>query len=277
VAGQTHLYMVGYGRSGDGVSGYTTGASFTVKRHGENMVDAFYGQDDARKPAANEVFRFDFDGPDLSTNVMGGGTLGNEKETTLGGGDSGGPSFVLKDGANPALATSYLLAGVNTFTQGTTAPDFGSLGGGINVYSYRSWILGPHPTTNPSGGGGKAGPQSGKVNDSVVLSVLSREDNSAGLESASYFAAAPAVESYSSTLQVGSTPSAANHRLSTTPTLLAVADASAVQLVDRPTALGFSSGTGLGRGDRSIASESDDCSAVDTVLADWVSEASAPL
>src|SRR5262249_817374 len=45
-AGSTQLVMVGYGRSGDGVNGYTTGASFTVKRVGGNVVDAFYSQDD---------------------------------------------------------------------------------------------------------------------------------------------------------------------------------------------------------------------------------------
>ncbi len=132
VAGQTHLYMVGYGQSGDGVSGYYVNASFTVKRRGENMIDAFYGQDDVGRPAANEVFRYDFDGPS-GNGTFGGPTLGNDKETTLGGGDSGGPSFVLVGG-------SYQLAGVNTFTQGFTAPRFGSLGGGIVVAAYASWI-----------------------------------------------------------------------------------------------------------------------------------------
>lgn len=154
VAGSTHLYMVGYGQSGDGVKGYYVNASFTVKRHGENIADAFYTQDDAGQPAANEVFRFDFDGRRSNTNVFGAGTLGNDKETTLGGGDSGGPSFVLCTGCNPSLASSYQLAGVNTFTQGFTAPKFGSLGGGINLYPYTSWING---VTGGGSGGGSTG------------------------------------------------------------------------------------------------------------------------
>jgi len=153
VAGETHLYLVGYGRSGDGVSGYTTNASYTVKRRGENMVDAFYGQDDSGRSAANEVFRFDFDGPS-GNGSFGGSTLGNDRETTLGGGDSGGPSFILLSGADPALASSYQLVGVNTFTQGSTAPKFGSLGGGINVFPYRNWILSPGGTSSASGGRG---------------------------------------------------------------------------------------------------------------------------
>lgn len=171
-AGQTHLYMVGYGQSGDGVSGYTLGASWTVKRTGENMVDAFYGQDDAGKPAANEVFRFDFDGPS-GNGTFGGGTLGNDRETTLGGGDSGGPSFVLVAGADPALASSYRLIGVNTFTQGFNAPKFGSLGGGINVIPYAAWIQ-SGGTLSSTGGSGPAGRGSGKgANSGLGVAVAS--------------------------------------------------------------------------------------------------------
>jgi hypothetical protein len=135
------ITMVGYGRSGYGDVGYTTNASWSIKRVGQNTVDAYYGQDDAGLPAASEVFRFDFDGPTSATNydfdgsgpLTFGGTLGNNVETTLGGGDSGGPSFVWI-GEQPAIY------GVNTFTQGTTAPKFGSLGGGIVVGAYADWL-----------------------------------------------------------------------------------------------------------------------------------------
>jgi hypothetical protein len=169
VAGSTHLYMVGYGQSGDGVKGYYVNPSFTVKRVGENMADAFYGQDDAGQPTAKEVFRFDFDGKQRNTNTWGGGTLGNDNETTLGGGDSGGPSFVLIDPLHPGLATSYALAGVNTFTQGFNAPKFGSLGGGINVFPYESWILGPHATIGGGSGGSGSGSSTSTATDIAVL------------------------------------------------------------------------------------------------------------
>lgn len=128
----TTVTMVGYGQSGDGVNGYYVGASFSVKRVGENNADAFWGQDDSGRPSASEVFRFDFDGPS-GNGTFGGPTLGNDRETTLGGGDSGGPSFIATD-------AGLIVVGVNTFTQGKNAPKFGSLGGGINVYPYLSWI-----------------------------------------------------------------------------------------------------------------------------------------
>lgn len=129
------LDMVGYGQSGSGTSGYTVNASFVVKRKGQNTADQLGGQDDALRLAAPEVFMFDFDGPS-GNGTMGVGTLGNTLETTLGGGDSGGPSFYF-DGTN------YLLAGINTYTQNTqtaSAPKFGSQGGGMNVSAYYSWI-----------------------------------------------------------------------------------------------------------------------------------------
>lgn len=128
LAAGTRLTMVGYGRSGDPVNGYTTPASLTVKRTGMNTADAFYGQDDPGRPEANEVFRFDFDGP-TGDGPLGGPTLGNTVETTLGPGDSGGPAF--EDG--------MILAGIDTFTQGD-APGFGSMGGGVNVFPYVGWI-----------------------------------------------------------------------------------------------------------------------------------------
>ena len=132
------LDMVGYGQSGSGTSGYTVNASFVVKRKGQNTADQLGGQDDANRPAAPELFRFDFDGPSstFGNGTMGAGTLGNLLETTLGGGDSGGPSFFFN-------GTNYLLAGINTYTQNTqtaSAPKFGSQGGGMNVSAYASWI-----------------------------------------------------------------------------------------------------------------------------------------
>src|SRR5262249_25053754 len=124
--------FVGYGRSGDGIHGYNTPASYTVKRIGSNTADAFYGQDDPGPPEANEVFRFDFDGPD-GNGPMGGPTLGNDVETTLGAGDSGCPAFVSTEGG-------LALYGMGTFVQGSNAPLFGSLGGGVTLFWHRGWI-----------------------------------------------------------------------------------------------------------------------------------------
>lgn len=128
----TTITMVGYGRSGSGATGYTTQGSLSIKRVGENVIDGFYGQDDSGHSPANEVFRFDFDGPS-GNGPLGGPSLGNDRETQLGSGDSGGPAFVLAEGA-------YRLVGVNSYVQGTNAPRFGSLGGGTNLYPHLDLI-----------------------------------------------------------------------------------------------------------------------------------------
>jgi hypothetical protein len=135
--------IVGYGRSGDGIHGYNTPASYTVKRVGQNTADAFYGQDDPGRPEANEVFRFDFDGPD-GPGPMGGETLGNNVETTIGAGDSGGPAFA-------STESGLALYGMATFIQGANAPMFGSLGGGVNLFWYLSFI---NSVLHPGTGGG---------------------------------------------------------------------------------------------------------------------------
>ena len=135
------LTMVGYGRSGNGVDGYTTGASLDIKRVGSNTADIFLEDDEGS--GVNEVFAFDFDFPDTSypgyeSNLdLGGTSLGNDLETQLGGGDSGGPSFVFVDG-------ELIVAGINTFvgslTGGPAYPYFGSIGGGTLVPAYADWI-----------------------------------------------------------------------------------------------------------------------------------------
>jgi hypothetical protein len=124
----TEFTVVGYGRSGDGVRGYTTAASATVKRVGENVMDAFIGQDDRGRPEVNEVFRFDFDGP-TGNGPLGGPTIGNGRETTIGPGDSGAPIF-----------EGTTIVGVAAFTQGANAPRFGSMGGGALISPYLKFI-----------------------------------------------------------------------------------------------------------------------------------------
>jgi len=133
--------LAGYGTTGDGVSGYIDGsATFTVKRTGQNRADVFLSDDEGT--GAREGFQWDFDGDHKKTNVFGPPkgsnlTLGNDVETTVGGGDSGGPSFI--DDGNGGL----LVFGVNTFTGGggkAPAPYFGSIGGGMVVSTYAPWI-----------------------------------------------------------------------------------------------------------------------------------------
>ena len=129
---------VGYGLSGTGVDGYTVDPAFDVKRVGSNVIDAVY---DGDEPGDGfEVYAFDFDGP-MGSGFFGGGTLGNDIETTFGGGDSGGPSFVNIDG-------EWQLVCVDTFIFGwdygggivVMPPYFGSGGGGILVNAYVDWI-----------------------------------------------------------------------------------------------------------------------------------------
>jgi hypothetical protein len=151
------IVMVGYGRSGDGVTGEFLSSSPTVKRVGENIADQLLGQDDFGGVAVNEVFNFDFDGP-VGSGPLGGFTLGNDLESTLGPGDSGGPSFV-QTGSDPTLASSYSVAGVNTFSvdcQIAVTPLFGSCAGGVVVSAYSSWIQGV-VSGNSGGGTGRGG------------------------------------------------------------------------------------------------------------------------
>lgn len=139
------LTMVGYGTSGDGWFGYTVDPRFGVKRVGQNTYDA-YGTDD-EGGTAREVWYADFDGIDIfgdpinslaDNGYASGDSLGNQTEALIGGGDSGGPSFVYVNG-------EYELVGNNTFgismgygLFGDGA--FGDIFGGVLLDSYRGWI-----------------------------------------------------------------------------------------------------------------------------------------
>ena len=140
------IVIAGYGRSGTGVDGFTTGASFTTRRVGQNVAAGFFSDDEGS--GSREVFIFDFDGPTASTNSIGDGlTLGNGTEVTIGGGDSGGPSFLFDDlnNNNRIDQGELTLFGINTFSTslpGRPAPFFGSQGGGIVLSSYLDFIDG---------------------------------------------------------------------------------------------------------------------------------------
>lgn len=140
LASQT-ITLVGYGGGGDGVNGVTSGPSASVKRMGQNKVDQQLVDDDGG--TFNEVFLFDFDGPDSSTNFFGSPkpanmTLGASIEAQFAGGDSGSPVFVNDNGV-------WKIAGVANFNGGTSLSSnnrvlFGSIGGGTIVAPYQTWI-----------------------------------------------------------------------------------------------------------------------------------------
>lgn len=135
------LTLAGYGGGGDGVNGVTRGADASVKRVGQNRVDQRLADDDGG--SHDEIFVFDFDGPDASSNVFGPGspanmTLGASIEAQFAGGDSGGPVFVEDSGV-------WKIAGLATFNGSTALSSgstvkFGSIGGGTVVASYLPWI-----------------------------------------------------------------------------------------------------------------------------------------
>jgi hypothetical protein len=124
----SQVALVGFGRSGYGNYGYTTSATLTDRRLGYNVVDSFTPDDlGGGFPA---LFRYDFDSPD--TFGLAGGSLGNNLESIIGPGDSGGPLLLL-DGSG------YSIAGVNTFTEGYGG-HFGDIGGGVVLEPYLGWI-----------------------------------------------------------------------------------------------------------------------------------------
>lgn len=122
------ITLVGFGRSGYGSYGYTTNASLTDRRFGSNVIDGFQIDDEGSGRA--EVFRYDFDAP--STVGILGGSLGNDIETIIGPGDSGGAAL-------RQTASGWELIGINTYTEGYGGR-FGDTGGGVLVEPYIVWI-----------------------------------------------------------------------------------------------------------------------------------------
>jgi hypothetical protein len=135
------ITMVGYGTSGDGINGYTIGPDFRIKRSGQNVIDLF-DLDDEQNFAGGpkEVWYADFDGGGQDTfctllNVCTP-VLANDKEANIGGGDSGGPSFLFADG-------EYFLLGTNTFggtLQGQNPGAFGTYFGGMLIGAYADYL-----------------------------------------------------------------------------------------------------------------------------------------
>ena len=133
--------LVGFGGGGDGTKGVTVPASAALRRTGKNRIDILLPDDDGG--AFHEVFAFDFDGPEASSNVFGppaehNRSLGAQVEAHYAGGDSGSPIFVRDGGV-------WKIAGVAAFNGGTPKSSgskvlFGAVGGGAIVAPYADWI-----------------------------------------------------------------------------------------------------------------------------------------
>ncbi len=136
----THIMMAGYGTSGDGINGFTVDPAFNVKRTGENIMDMFDGNDEAGWTGSNEVWYADFDGngQDSFCALFGVCTpqLANDRESGIGGGDSGGPSFVNEYGEMMLVANNTFDGGFAGQTEGT----FGTYFGGVVLGSYMDYL-----------------------------------------------------------------------------------------------------------------------------------------
>jgi hypothetical protein len=117
--------LVGFGRSGN-----STNASLTDRRYGSNVIDSFNLDDEGS--GVFEIFRYDFDAPGTTGQIAG--SLGNDVETIIGPGDSGGAAL-------RQTADGWELEGINTFTEGYGG-FFGDTGGGILMEPYLDWIYG---------------------------------------------------------------------------------------------------------------------------------------
>ena len=137
----TTLTLVGYGATGDGVHGYDS----SIRKAGawaRTMPTASCCRAGRASPQrtnrATVTYLFDFDSPDSSApNFLGGGSLGNTVETTIGTGDSGSPAFRLIHGQYEIAATTNLLL---QFSQNNPYGTFGSGGGGAIVSAYQTFL-----------------------------------------------------------------------------------------------------------------------------------------
>jgi hypothetical protein len=116
------ITLTGYGRSGYGSYGYTTSSSLTDRRIGYNTIRSLHPE----TGGDGLLFRYDFDEPDSLL------SLGNDLESIIGPGDSGGPVLM-------PWYDGHALVGISTFTEGYGGR-FGDIGGGIALAPYWDWI-----------------------------------------------------------------------------------------------------------------------------------------
>lgn len=144
-------YSAGFGRNGDGITGYT--AEDDTRRAMTNIIDVL-GENIPSFPT--DVFLSDFDHPDGTTNTLAfAGSDANPLDLEGMGapGDSGGPVFVEVDGV-------WYVAGVHSFLLDAAAfgapwgngqPDarYGDMLGSVRVDYYTNWINAtvPEPTS----------------------------------------------------------------------------------------------------------------------------------
>ena len=158
----TEVTHVGFGTTGNGVTGHTAGsANFFIKRTGRGHIDRPLDEanDELDFTGSPEVWVADFDNAALGIDThctsfsVCSPILANNVETNLGGGDSGGPSFV--QGADG----EWLLVGNNTFGRRFTAEQvsgtFGTAYGGMVLGSYMDFL------TTATGGAVQAVPEPG--------------------------------------------------------------------------------------------------------------------
>lgn len=141
------LKMVGYGRSGTGIDGYTVSPQFSVKRTGDNHADLYFGDDELSFAGPQEVWQADFDGVlggvlrDTHCSLYGVCTpvLANDVEAALAPGDSGGAAF------RAAAGGGWVLVGNNTygrtFEDGQVGGTFGTAFGGLALAAYTDWLV----------------------------------------------------------------------------------------------------------------------------------------
>lgn len=137
----TFITMAGYGTSGDGINGYYIAPAFRIKRTGDNHVDLFDADDEQGFTGQREVWYADFDGAGQDTFCdffdACSPQLPNNREATIGGGDSGGPSFI-------NLYGEMMIVANNTFGgwfDGQEPGTFGTYFGGIVLGSYTDYLV----------------------------------------------------------------------------------------------------------------------------------------
>ena len=127
------ITMVGYGKSGDGVSGAIINASARVKRVGENHVVGLATEANGNA----DMYMFVFDKTASAARTTGGGVLNHDAQ--LGSGDSGSPAFVRANGQVKILGVNTY---VGTAVAGGDNDRFGALGGGTLISAYAGWVHG---------------------------------------------------------------------------------------------------------------------------------------